>query len=67
MAARADQTAMDTMRADPRILDMHHVVEATVDASHADAATWLASINDNSWSFLEGTVGAFDEDFDVFS
>jgi hypothetical protein len=27
----------------------------------------LAAINDSSWSFLEGTAGAFDEDFDVFS
>ncbi|KAE8818320.1 hypothetical protein D1007_03954 [Hordeum vulgare] len=27
----------------------------------------LAPINDSSWPFLEGTVGAFDKDYKVFS
>ena len=42
-------------------------VEATVDASRADAGTWLAALNDSSWRFLEATIGAFDEDYEVFS
>ncbi|KAE8780338.1 hypothetical protein D1007_46553 [Hordeum vulgare] len=29
--------------------------------------TRLATLNDISWSFLEGTAGAFDEDYKVFS
>ena len=33
----------------------------------ADAATRLATLNDNSWRSLEATVGAFDEDYKVFS
>ena len=33
----------------------------------ADAATRLAALNDSSWRFLEATVGAFDEDYEVFS
>ena len=27
----------------------------------------LAALNDSSWRFLEATVGAFDEDYEVFS
>ena len=57
---------MTTMRADRQILEEHLAIEATVDASRADAATRLAAINNSSWSFLEGTAGAFDEDFNVF-
>ena len=48
-------------------MEEHLVVEATVDASHADAATRLAALNESSWSFLEATVRAFDEDYEVFS
>ena len=33
----------------------------------ADAAVQLAALNDSSWRFLEATVGAFDEDYEVFS
>ena len=55
------------MRADPQILEEYLTVKATVDASHADAAMRLAAIKDILWSFIEGTTGAFDEDFDVFS
>ena len=58
---------MAAIRADPQILEEHLAVEATVDASRADAATRLAALNDSSWHFLEATVGAFDEDYEVFS
>ena len=66
-ATRADEVAMATIHADPQILEEHLTVEATVDASLADAATRLAALNDSSWHFLEATVGAFDEDYEVFS
>ena len=66
-AARADEVAMVAIRADPQILEEHLAVEATVDGSCADAATRLAALNDSSWRFLEDTVGAFNEDYDVFS
>ena len=52
MAARADEVAMAAIRADPQILEEHLAVEATVDAS---------------WCFLEATIGAFDEGYEVFS
>ena len=58
---------MAAIRADPQILEEHLAVEATVDASRADAATRLAALNDSSWRFLKATVGAFDEDYEVFS
>ena len=48
-------------------MEEHLAVEATVDASRAAAATRLAALNDSSWRFLEATVGAFDEDYEVFS
>ena len=35
--------------------------------SRADAAARLAALNDSSWRFLEATLGAFDEDYEVFS
>ena len=57
---------MAAIRADPQILEEHLAVEATIDASHADAATWLAALNDSSWHFLEATLGAFNEDSEVF-
>ena len=58
---------MAAIRADPQILEEHLVVEATVDASRADAVMRLAALNDSSWCFLEATIGAFDEDYEVFS
>ena len=58
---------MAAIRADPQILEEHLAVEATVDASRTDAAMRLAALNDSSWRFLEATVGAFDEDYEVFS
>ena len=67
MAARADEVAMAAIRADPQILEEHLAVEATFDASRADAATRLAALNDSSWHFLKATVGAFDEDYEVLS
>ena len=48
-------------------MEEHLAVEATVDASRADAATRLAALNDSLWRFLEATVGAFDKDYEVFS
>ena len=65
-AARADEVAMAAIRANPQILEEHLTIEATVDALRA-VATRLAALNDNSWHFLEATVGAFDEDYEVFS
>ena len=65
--ARADEVALAAIRADPQILEEHLAVEATVDASRADTATRLAALNDSSWRFLEATLGAFDEDYAVFS
>ena len=58
---------MAAIRADPQILEEHLAVEATVDASRADAATRLVALDDSSWRFLEATVGAFDEYYEVFS
>ena len=58
---------MDAIRADPQILEEHLAVEATIDASRADAVTRLAALNDSSWCFLEATIGAFSEDYEVFS
>ena len=66
-AARADEVAMATICADPQILKEHLTVDATVDTSRADTVTRLATLNDSSWRFLEATVGAFDEDYEVFS
>jgi hypothetical protein len=66
-AARADEVAMAAIRADPQILEEHLAVEATVDALRADAVTWLATLNDSLWCFLEAIISAFDEDYAVFS
>ena len=66
-AARADEVAMAAIRADAQILEEHLAVEATFDASRADAATRLAALNDSSWHFLGATVSAFDEYYMVFS
>ena len=48
-------------------MEEHLAVDATIDASRADAATRLAALNDSSWRFLEATASAFDEDNEVFS
>ena len=66
-AARVDEVAMAAIRADPQILEEHLAVEATVNASRVDAAMRLAALNDSSWCFLEDTVGAFNEDYEVLS
>ena len=66
-AARVDEVAMAAIRADPQILEEHLAVEATVDASCTNAAMRLAALNHSSWHFLEAIVGAFDEDYEVFS
>ncbi|KAE8799280.1 hypothetical protein D1007_25409 [Hordeum vulgare] len=65
--ACADEASISAMQADPNILDEHLTIEASIDTSRMNAATRLAAINENSWSFLEGTAGAFDKDYDVFS
>ena len=56
MDACADEVAMAAIRADAQILEEHLAVEATVDASRANAATRLAALNDSSWHFLEGII-----------
>ena len=66
-AAHAHEVAMAAIRADPQILEEHLAVEAIVVASCTDAATRLAALNDSSWHFLEATIGAIDEDYEVFS
>ena len=66
-AARAEVIVMAAIHANPQILEEHLAVEATIDASHADGATWLAALNDSSWRFLEATVDAFKEDHELFS
>ena len=48
-------------------MEEHLAIEATIDASRADATTRLTALNDSSWCFLEATIGAFDEDYEVFS
>ena len=58
---------MAAIRADPQILKEHLSIEATIDASRAHDATRLAALNNSSWRFLEATIGAFDEDYEVFS
>ena len=67
VATCTDEVAMAAIRADPQILEEHLAVEATINASRADAATRLTALNDSSWRFLEAIVGAFGEDYEVFS
>ena len=66
-AARTDEVVMTAIRADPQILEEHLTIKATVDTSCADAAMRLAALSDNSWPFLEATIGAFDEYYKVLS
>ncbi|KAE8803826.1 Casein kinase I isoform delta-like protein [Hordeum vulgare] len=65
--ARADEVAMAAIRVDPNILEEHLTVKATVDPSRTKAVTWLATLNDNLWCFIESAIGAVDEDYEVFS
>ncbi|KAE8785251.1 hypothetical protein D1007_41086 [Hordeum vulgare] len=58
---------MAAIRVDPKILEEHLVIEATIVASHANALTRLVALNYSSWRFLEAIIGAFDEDYKVFS
>ena len=58
-AARADEVAMAAIRADPQILEEHLAVDATIDASRADATTRLAALNDSSWHFLEAIFASY--------
>ena len=58
---------MAAIRVDPQILEEHLAVEATIDASRADAMMRLAALNESSWCFLEATLGAFEEDYELFS
>ena len=48
-AARADEVAMAAICADPQNMEEHLAIEATVDASCANASTRLAALNDSSW------------------
>ncbi|KAE8812648.1 hypothetical protein D1007_10349 [Hordeum vulgare] len=61
--AHADEVVEATIRANPQILERHLAVEATVNASRADATMRLAALNKCSWSFLEVFVVSFDEDY----
>ncbi len=54
--AHADEGAMAAIHADPQILEEHLAIEATIDASRADAATRLAALNNSAWCFLEAIV-----------
>ena len=65
--ARADEVAMAAIRAEPQILEEHLTVKATDNASRTDTSARLTALNDSSWRFLEATVSAFDEDYEVFS
>ena len=40
---------------------------AGADPDKAPAATQLAALNDSSWRFIEATLSAFNEDYEVFS
>ncbi|KAE8804274.1 hypothetical protein D1007_19852 [Hordeum vulgare] len=55
---------MAVMHGVPHILEEHL---ATVDTSRMYADTRLVALNDISWSFLEDTAGAYEEDYEVFS
>ena len=57
-AACADEVTMTATRVDPQILEEHLVVEATIDASHADDATMLV-VWFNSAMRCSIVVGAF--------
>ena len=66
-AALADEAVVASMRADLQIQEEHMAVEATVNASRKDAASRLSALSSSSWCFFAGTVGAYDEPYDVFS
>ena len=66
-AALADEAVVASMRANPPILEEHMAFEATVNASRKDAASRLSALSSSSWCFFAGTVGAYDEPYDVFS
>ncbi|KAE8776783.1 hypothetical protein D1007_50514 [Hordeum vulgare] len=55
------------MHADPQILEQLLAIEAIVDAPRTDAATRLAALNNNWLYFLEGSAGAFHDDYKLFS
>ena len=48
------------MLANPKILDEHLAVEASIQEARSDAAMRQAGLTDSSWGFFEGTVGNFD-------
>ena len=66
-AALADEAAVASMRADPKFLEEHMAVEATLNAPRIDAASRLLALRSISWCFFAGTVGAYDEPYAVFS
>ena len=67
MAALADEAAVASMHADLKILKEHMAPEATLNASHKDAASRLSCLSRSSWCLFEGTVGAYDQLYAVFS
>ncbi|KAE8783239.1 hypothetical protein D1007_43333 [Hordeum vulgare] len=58
---------MAAMCVDPQILELHLTVEVTVDTSNADIATRFTALNKSSFCFLEGSDGAVDDDYMLFS
>ena len=66
-AALTYEAVVASVHADPKILEEHMAVEATLNSSHKDAASRLSSLSSSSWCFFEGTVGAYDEPYVVFS
>ena len=65
-AAVADEAAVASMRVEPKILEEHMAIEATLNASRIDAASRLSALRSSSWCFLAGTVGAYDGPYAVF-
>ncbi|KAE8766920.1 hypothetical protein D1007_61790 [Hordeum vulgare] len=66
VAACMDDAMMAAMRADPKILEKHPAIKATVAASRTDTASWLAALNNSSWCFIKDSAGVFDEDYKLF-
>ncbi|KAE8800335.1 hypothetical protein D1007_24190 [Hordeum vulgare] len=58
---------MVAMCVDPQKLEQHLAVEITVDTSCTDAARRVDALNNSLLCFLEGSIGAFDDDYELFS
>src|SRR4051812_19613201 len=60
MVALADEAAVASMRVDPKILEDHMTVEATLNASRIDASSRLSDLRRSSWCFFKGIIGAYE-------